>query len=559
MLNVTVSSNPATLTQKFITFLEKCKSISEFKKLHALLITCGISKETQFSSRILCFTALSDSSNIDYAHRVFLQIKNPTIFDYNALIRGYSNSKNPCKSLSLFVEMLQNEVFPNYFTYPFVVKCLAKLCEVRIGRSVHGGVLKNGFDVDLYVSNSLIHMYGSCGDVLCARKVFDEMPVKNLVSWNSMLDGYGKCGDVVLMREVFDSMIERDVVSWSSLIDGYVKDGEYAEALAMFEKMRVEGPKANEVTMVSVLGACAHLGALEQGRVMHEYVVENKLPMTLVLRTSLVDMYAKCGAVEEALVVFREALGRKTDVLIWNAMIGGLATHGLVTESLELYKEMCILKVRPDEITYLCLLCACAHGGLVKEAWCFFDSLGKDGTTAKCEHYACMMDVLARAGRLTEAYRFLCEMPMEPTASMLGALLSGCINHGRLDLAEIVGKKLIDLEPFHDGRYVGLSNVYALKKRWDEAKAMREAMDTRGVKKLPGFSVVEIFGALHRFIAHDKAHPESDQIYTILDFVLWQMKLGRDCEEQEQLLCDINVGIGNGDDSSALQMNDFSL
>ncbi|MCD7473002.1 hypothetical protein HAX54_014534 [Datura stramonium] len=556
MLNVAVSSNPATVTQRFIAFLEKCKSISEFKKLHALLITCGISKDTQFNSRILYFTAISDSSNIGYAHRVFLQTENPTIFDYNALIRGYASSKNPCKSLSLFVEMLQNEVVPDHLTYPFVVKALAKLFEVRIGKCVHGGVLKTGFDDDLYISNSLIHMYGSCGYVLCARKVFDEMPVKNLVSWNSMLDGYGKCGDVVSMREVFDSMIERDVVSWSSLIDGYVKDGEYAEALAMFEKMRVEGPKVNEVTMVSVLGACAHLGALEQGREMHMYVVENKLPMTLVLRTSLVDMYAKCGAVEEALIVFREGLGRKTDVLIWNSMIGGLATHGLVSESLELYKEMWVLKVRPDEITYLCLLCACAHGGLVKEAWHFFDSLGKDGMTAKCEHYACMMDVLARAGRLTEAYQFLCEMPMEPTASMLGALLSGCINHGKLDLAEIVGKKLIDLEPFHDGRYVGLSNVYALKKRWDEARAMREAMDTQGVKKFPGFSVVEIFGALHRFIAHDKAHPESDQIYTILDFVLWQMKLDKDCEEKQQLLCDINVGIGNGDGNSALQMND---
>ncbi|CAN4090333.1 unnamed protein product [Withania somnifera] len=556
MLNVTLSSNPATITQKFITFLAKCKSISQFKKLHALLITCGIYKETKFNSRILYFTSLSDFSYIDYAHNIFSQIENPTIFDYNALIRGYASSKNPCKALSLFVDMLKNEVFPNHFTYPFVVKCLAKLCEVRIGRSVHGGVVKNGYDVDLYVCNSLIHMYGSCGDVLCARKVFDEMPLRNLVSWNSMLDGYGKCGDVVLMREVFDGMVERDVVSWSSLIDGYVKDGEYSEALAMFGRMRVEGPKANEVTMVSVLGACAHLGALEQGREMHGYVVENRLSMTLVLRTSLVDMYAKCGAVEEALVVFREGLGRKTDVLIWNAMIGGLATHGLVNESLELYKEMQVLKVRPDEITYLCLLCACAHGGLVKEAWCFFDSLGKDGMTAKCEHYACMMDVLARAGRLNEAYQFLCEMPMEPTASMLGALLSGCINNGKLDLAEIVGKKLIDLEPFHDGRYVGLSNVYALKKRWDEAKAMREAMDTRGVKKFPGFSVVEIFGALHRFIAHDKAHPESDQIYSILDFVLWKMKLDKDFEEQEQLLCDIEVAIGNGDDNSAFQMSD---
>ncbi|XP_060186051.1 pentatricopeptide repeat-containing protein At5g08305 [Lycium barbarum] len=538
------------VTQKFITFLEKCKSISQFKKFHALLITCGIYKETQLNSRILCFTSLlSDSSNIDYAHNIFLQTKNPTIFDYNALIRGYSNSKNPCKSLSLFVKMLQNEFVPDHFTYPFVVKCLAKLCEVRIGKSLHGLVLKNGYDVDLYVMNSLIHMYGSCGDVLCARKVFDEMPVRNLVSWNSMLDGYGKCGDVVSMREVFDSMKERDVVSWSSLIDGYVKHGEYSEALAIFEKMRVEGPKANEVTMVSVLGACAHLGALEQGRAMHEYVVGNRLPMTLVLRTSIVDMYAKCGAVNEAMVVFREGLlGRKkTDILIWNSMIGGLATHGLVSECLGLYKEMRVLKVRPDEITYLCLLCACAHGGLVKEAWRFFDSLGKDGMTAKCEHYACMMDVLARAGRLTEAYKFLCEMPMEPTASMLGALLSGCINHGKLDLAEIVGKKLIDLEPFHDGRYVGLSNVYALKKLWDKARAMREAMDTRGVKKFPGFSVVEIFGALHRFIAHDKIHPESDQIYMMLDFVLWQMKLDKDCEEHEQLLCDVNG-------CSALQM-----
>ncbi|OIT34215.1 PREDICTED: pentatricopeptide repeat-containing protein At5g08305 [Nicotiana attenuata] len=535
MLNAAVSSNPATVTQKFVTFLAKCKSISEFKKLHALLITCGIYKETQFYSRILNFTALSDSSNIGYAHNIFLQTENPTLFDYNTLIRGYSNSKNPCKSLSLFVEMLQNEVVPDHFTYPFVVKSLAKLSDVRIGRNVHCCVLKTGFDDDLYISNSLIHMYGSCADVLSARKVFDEMPVKNLVSWNSLLDGYGKCGDVVSMREVFDSMIERDVVSWSSLIDGYVKDGEYSEALAVFEKMRLQGPKANEVTMVSVLGACAHLGALEQGRAMHGYVVENRLPMTLVLRTSLVDMYAKCGAVEEALVVFREALGRKTDVLIWNSMIGGLATHGLVTESLELYKEMQVLKVRPDEITYLCLLCACAHGGLVKEAWCFFDSLSKDGMKAKCEHYACMMDVLARAGRLTEAYQFLCKMPMEPTASMLGALLNGCINHGKLDLAEKVGKKLIELEPFHDGRYVGLSNVYALKKRWGQAKAMREAMDTRGVKKIPGFSVVEIFGSLHRFIAHDKAHPESDQIYMILDFVLWQMKLDNDCEEQEQL------------------------
>ncbi|KAL0291869.1 UNVERIFIED_CONTAM: Pentatricopeptide repeat-containing protein [Sesamum angustifolium] len=181
------------------------------------------------------------------------------------------------------------------------------------------------------------------------------------------------------MREVFEMMPERDVVSWSALIDGYVKGENYSEALEVYEKMRVEGPTANEVTMVSVLCACSDLGALEQGRLIHRYILEKGLPLTLVLRTALVDMYAKCGAIEEALVVFHEALSRKTDVLVWNAMIGGLATHGYTLEALKIYAEMQDMGVRPDEITYLCLLNACAHRGLVKEARKYFDSITKEG------------------------------------------------------------------------------------------------------------------------------------------------------------------------------------
>ena len=202
--------------------------------------------------------------------------------------------------------------------------------------------------------------------------------------------------------------------------------------MAIFEKMQSAGPKANEVTMVSVSCACAHMGALEKGRMIYKYIVDNGLPLTLVLQTSLVDMYAKCGAIEEALLIFRRVSKSQTDVLIWNAVIGGLATHGLVEESLKLFKEMQIVGICPDEVTYLCLLAACAHGGLVKEAWFFFESLSKCGMTPTSEHYACMVDVLARAGQLTTAYQFICQMPTEPTASMLGALLSGCINHRNL-------------------------------------------------------------------------------------------------------------------------------
>ncbi|KAK6146583.1 hypothetical protein DH2020_020452 [Rehmannia glutinosa] len=521
------------MVQCFRTLLDNCSSWSQLKQIHGLLTSSGLSKNDPFAWKILSFAATTASFDIDYAHRFFLQLPNPTLFHYNAVIRGFSNSKNPIKCIHIFAQMLLNGVVPDYLTYPFLAKASARLSDPKLGGCIHGRVLRSGFASDIFISNSLIHMYGSSCEIECARKMFDEMPIRNLVSWNSMLDGYAKCRDVVLMREVFDMMPERDVVSWSALVDGYVKDGNYTEALAVFGKMTVEGPKANEVTMVSVLCACSHLGSLEQGRVMHRYIVENGLPLTLVLRTSLVDMYAKCGAIEEALVVFREVSTRKTDVLIWNAMIGGLATHGFTSKALEIYVEMQNLGIKPDEITYLCLLSACAHGGLVKEAWKYFDCITKDGMVPKSEHYACMIDVLARAGRLTEAYQFVSQMPVEPTASMLGALFNGCINHRKLDLAEIVGKRLIDLDPSHDGRYIGLSNVYAVIRRWDEARSTRKAMESRGVRKFPGYSYVEVFGTLHRFIAHDKAHSESQEIYLMLNVIVQQMKLRTDPETQE--------------------------
>ncbi|KAC9216394.1 hypothetical protein E3N88_46182 [Mikania micrantha] len=491
--------------------------------MHSIMITFGVPliQEDVFVSRFLSFAATS-SNNMDYAYAIFLQLPNPTIFNWNTIIRGYSKSRNPNKSISVFIDMLQVGVAPDHLTYPFLTKAASHLQEVRLGLSVHGRVVKDGFVADRFVKNSLIHFAGSFKDAMYARKLFDEMS-KNLVSWNSMLDCYVKCKEVLLAREVFDLMPERDVVSWSSMIDGYVKGGDYYEALAIFKRMLGSGANANEVTMVSVLSACAHLGALEQGIKMHQYIIDKRITLTLVLRTSLVDMYAKCGAVDKALTVFRGASMRQTDVLIWNAMIGGLATHGFVHEALSMFTEMQNTGISPDEITYLCILSACAHGGLVHKAWYYFKCLSQNGMNPKTEHYACMMDALARAGKLIESYTFLAQMPVEPTASMLGALFNGCINHRNLDLAELVGKRLLELEPDHDGRYVGLSNVYAVIKRWDKARTMREAMDKRGVKKSPGWSFVEILGSTHRFIAHDKTHPQFEQIYGIMNLIVKQL------------------------------------
>ncbi|GMN52540.1 hypothetical protein TIFTF001_021682 [Ficus carica] len=464
--------------------------MSELKQIHALLFTFGLHKQNSFASKILSVSALSDPGNVDYSFRVLSQLSAPTTFHWNTVIRAYSKSRNPNLSISVFVRISRDGFKPDQFTYLFLTKASASLRKRKLGETVHALVTKHGYESDVFIQTALIHMYTSCGDIHYARKVFDHMPHRNLVSWTAMLDGYAKCRDVKSAREVFERMPERDVVSWSSLIDGYVKFGDYREALALFERMRVVGIKANEVTMVSVLCACAHLGALEQGRLMHNYIVDNRLDLTLELRTSLVDMYAKCGVIVEALGVFRGGSMQNTDVLVWNTMIGGLATHGLVEESLDLFKEMQMIGISPDEITYLCLLSACSHGGLVKEAWYFFECLNKHGMTPKSEHYACMVDVLARAGQVEEAFQFICEMPIKPTAETLGALLSGCINHGKLNLAEIVGKKLIEIEPDHDGRYVSLSNAYASFQRWDDARSTRQTMDKIGVEKSSGLSFV---------------------------------------------------------------------
>ncbi|CAI0444122.1 unnamed protein product [Linum tenue] len=478
--------------ETLISILARCSSLPQLKQIHALVITLCLPQVDTFVSKIESFSQPVNSNCIDYCYRVLLRLSNPApTFAWNAVVRSYSATKSPSRALSAFVQMLRAGVPPDHLTYPFLFKASSRLFELKLGLSVHARTTKTGYDSDRYIANSMVHMYASCKDIVRARMVFDEIPVKNLVSWNSMVDGYAKCGDMVLARQVFDLMPERDVVSWSSLIDGYVKAGGFKEAMVMFEKMQeVAETKANEVTMVSVLSACAHLSELEKGREMHDYITHNSLPKTLVLQTSLVDMYAKCGAVEEALKVFREFPVEKTDVLIWNAMIGGLSTHGLLEEGLHLFAEMQKARIKPDEITYLCLLSACAHRGLVNEAWYFFVCLEKHAMAAKSEHYACLVDMLARAGQVAEAYEFLGRMPVEPTPSMLGALFSGCLNHKRLDLAEVIGRKLIEMQPDNDGRYVGLANVYAEVRRWDECRDTRGAMERKGVKKTTGYSLV---------------------------------------------------------------------
>ncbi|XP_020094472.1 pentatricopeptide repeat-containing protein At5g08305 [Ananas comosus] len=499
----------------FTSLLRRCDSTIQLQQIHA-----------QFDPHLFLSSPHLDLDSSYLLLLLLRSLPSPTSA-YNALIRASSASRNPSRSFSLYARMLRAAARPDHLTFPFLAKSCARLALPRLGLSLHSHVAKAGLASDRFVQNSMVHMYAACGDMRLARRVFDEISQPNVVSWNSLLDGYAKCGDLAAAREVFGRMPERDVVSWSAMIDGYVKGGECNEAIELFDSMEALqfGPKANEVTMVSLLCACAHLGSLEQGRRMHRYLEQNGFRLNLTLATSLIDMYAKCGSIHDALLVFCAVPAEKTDVLIWNAMIGGLALHGLGKESVEMFEKMQELHVMPDEITYLGLLTACVHGGLVDEAWSFFKLLEAQGMRPHVEHYACLVDVLGRAGQIRDAFELVEKMPMPPSASVLGALLNSCRMHGWVEMGEIVGKRLVELEPYHDGRYIGLSNIYAVGRRWDEAKSMREVMEKRGVRKVPGFSEIDVGGKLHRFIAHDKIHPQSTEIYFILGLLTWQMKM----------------------------------
>lgn len=370
-------------------------------------------------------------------------------------------------------------------------------------------------------------MYSSCGILSNARQVFDEIAQPDLPSWNSIIHANAKVGMIDAARKLFDEMPQRNVISWSCMINGYVNCGDYKAALSLFRNLQMsEGHRLqpNEFTISAVLSACGRLGALEQGKWLHAYIDKSRMKVDVVLGTSLIDMYAKCGNIERARFVF-DILGEEKDVMAWSAMISAMAMHGRAEESLELFKKMISNGVSPNAVTFVGVLSACVHGGLVCEGVEYFKRMTKEfGIIPLIQHYGCMVDLYSRAGCIKDAWNVVKSMPMEPDVLIWGALLSGARMHGDIETCEISLKKLVDLEPSNSAAYVLLSNVYAKLGRWGEVRNLRDVMDERGVKKVPGCSLVEIDGVLHEFFAGDDSHPDTYDIYMMLDEIMKRLK-----------------------------------
>ncbi|XAR63991.1 hypothetical protein NMG60_11024169 [Bertholletia excelsa] len=528
--------------------------------------------------------ASSPHGNLAYVYEVFNQDQNPSVRLCNSLIRRLSSNKNPIEALSLYRQMLRRRLRPNNFTYPVVIKACVESSKTKFGIVVHAQVVKCGFEYDTYIQSSLIHLYAIRKDlqaagqlfaicsrtdlgswnsmidcyvksgemelaqavfdqmvvrdviswntmingygILCrikdAKKLFDEMPEKNVISWNSMLAGYAKCGYVEDAFHLFSKMPSRDVVSWNVMLACYSQSGKSNEALALFDEMQSFGIKPTEATMVSLLSACSHLGALNQGLHFHSYITDHKLELNTILGTALVDMYAKCGSISCATEVFYSIESK--DILAWNTIINGLAMHGDAKGSIQFFKMMQKEGVAPNDITFVAVISACRHAGLTEEGMRLFASMCNYGIEPKEEHYGCVIDLLARAGKLEEAMELILTMPMEPNATVWGALLGGCMTYRNAQMGERVGKCLINLQPEHSGRYILLSNIYAATKRWDDARELRNLMKAKGVCKVPGASVIELKGFIHRFVAGNSSHPDSNKIYEKLWEILTRLK-----------------------------------
>ncbi|XP_068657589.1 pentatricopeptide repeat-containing protein At2g22410, mitochondrial-like [Aristolochia californica] len=569
-------------------------------QIHAQIIVKGLFEETLTVGKLIAFCAISLVGGLSYARLIFNQVTEPNLFMWNSLIRGYSNSDSPKEALLQYHQMLGTGRLPNDFTFPFVLKACAFELALAETLAIHVQVIKLGFVSQVYVQNALLHVYAVCGTIDFSRKVFDDIIDKNTVSWNSMIGGYSqmglcpqalqlfgrmrdsglypdeftfvnlltvcsqtgnielgrilhlyiettgvrtdlfvknalldmyaKCGylatakmlfdkmpdkNVVtwtsmfsayanhglfdLSRQHFDEMAERNVVSWNSMISCYAQHGLCREALDLYAQMQLSTEKPDEVTLVNVLAACSQIGDL------------------------VMDMYTKCGSLTIALDLFNQIPIK--NVVLWNVMIGAFAMHGLAQDAIDLFEMMKDTGLCPDGITFVGILTACSHGGFLHKGRYYFEAMNPDyGVPHEIEHYACMVDLLGRAGHLQEAVLVIGTMPMKPDAVVWGALLGACRIHGNIEITVQILKQLLELVPYNGGLFVLVSNIFCDMKRWEDVKRVRILMKEKGIRKANALSLIEIDGNIHAFLVEDIRHELSSSIYSMLDGLTHHMR-----------------------------------
>ncbi|XP_077222456.1 pentatricopeptide repeat-containing protein At1g09220, mitochondrial-like [Tasmannia lanceolata] len=414
---------------------------------------------------------------------------------WNALFREYSQGRYPEEALHLCKQMQESEssfIPMDSFTFSFLLKACANLIEPRKGIQIHGHITKVGYESHVYVQTALVNMYLMCRFYSEAERVFNNMPMKNLVTWNVMITGLTKWGEVDLAGSLFERMPYRNIISWTGMIDGYTRINQPREALTLFIQMMAENVKPTPITILSIIPAISNLGAFDLALSVHAIGEKSCFNASDIRVTnSLIDMYAKCGCIENAFRVFEE-LSERRNLVSWTSIISALAMHGLAREAIDQFEEMKKVNLRPNQVTFISVLNACSHGGLVEEGLKFFsDMINEHGIVPGIKQYGCMIDMLGRAGRLEEAERMILEMPMKDNVIVWRTLLGACSFHGNSEMGERVMKKIMEMERGYSGDYVLLSNILAGAGRFDDAERVRRCMDERNVLKIPGLALID--------------------------------------------------------------------
>ncbi|XP_038893424.1 pentatricopeptide repeat-containing protein At1g77170, mitochondrial-like [Benincasa hispida] len=384
---------------------------------------------------------------------------NPSSFFWNTIIRSYTKLEAPRKALSVYIAMLRAGVLPDFYTLPIVFKALSLAYAFGLGIQLHSIAIRLGLEFHQYSESGLISLYSKVGDLECARKVFEQNHHRKLGSWNA-------------------------------IIAGLSQGGRAKEAVDMFIKLRQSGLEPDDVTIVSVTSACGSLGDLELSLQMHKFVFQVKVAgkSDILMLNSLIDMYGKCGRMDLAMKVFSNMDHR--NVSSWTSLIVGYAMHGQVKQALENFQFMREAGVPPNHVTFVGVLSACVHGGMINEGKHYFDMMKNVyGFKPQLPHYGCMVDLLGKAGLLEEARKMIEEMPMKANSVIWGCLIGGCEKHGNVEMGEWAAKHLQELEPWNDGVYVVLSNIYASNGLWKEVQKVREVMKQRQLAKVPGYSL----------------------------------------------------------------------
>ncbi|KAL8474387.1 hypothetical protein ACS0TY_031017 [Phlomoides rotata] len=454
------------------------------RAIHAQLFRHGFEKDPFLQNGLLSFyTKCEENSR---ARVIFNRLRCRDVVSWTLMISGYAQNGQSMEALRIFRDMRVSNVKPDWIALVSVSKAYADVEELYQGRSLHSLVIKMGHEFEPDLRVALTSLYAKCGQVMIAKSLFDQTRAEDVMLWNSM-------------------------------ISGFAKSGHANEALKLFNDMLSTNIQPDSVTVQSSVLACAQLGSLEQAKWMDSYVQNSKFKDNVIVNTTLIDMYAKCGSIELARKVFNHI--KDKDVVVWSAMIMGYALHGRGREAINLFNEMKSAHVRPNDVTFLGLITACSHSGLVDEGWEIFASMHNYRVEPHQKHYASVVDLLGRGGYLEKAYNFIIGMPIEPGISVWGALLSACKMHRHVNLGEYAAERVFALDGKKTGHYVQLSNLYASARMWDGVAKIRVAMKSRGLVKDIGFSMIEINGKLEGFRVGDESHPRWSEIYEKVEWL----------------------------------------